>query len=268
MILACPQCAARLQLDDARVPARPFTVRCPKCQQTVGVQPPALADSASLSSDGDLPAAAPSRVESRTASASVPGFKLDPPADRAAEVGDSLAEDKADLVRLLARLFREGAAAATMEANGKAGGHRPAWERRTVLICADEAQQGPVAQVLMKANYEVFIAADTREAIERMRAGRIDIVILEPEFDQIEKGAAFITREINSLRPAERRRLFFVQLSSTARTADQHAAFINHVNFILNPADVEDLPHKLENAIRDHDELYRDFNKAIQVAGL
>ena len=267
MILACPQCAARLQLDDAKVPARPFTVRCPKCQQTVNVQPPTPADSACLSSDGDLPAAAPSRVESRAASASIPAFKLDPPADKAGKAEDDLAEDKADIVRLLARLLREGATAAMMEATGKAG-HRPAWERRTVLICADEAQQGLVAQVLMRANYEVFIATDTREAIERMRAGRIDIVILEPEFDQIEKGAAFITREINSLRPAERRRLFFVQLSSAARTADQHAAFINHVNFILNPADVEDLPHKLENAIRDHDELYRDFNKALQSTGL
>ncbi|MCA1849798.1 MAG: zinc-ribbon domain-containing protein, partial [Acidobacteria bacterium] len=32
MIVVCSQCTTRLQLDDAKVPSRPFTVRCPKCQ--------------------------------------------------------------------------------------------------------------------------------------------------------------------------------------------------------------------------------------------
>lgn len=28
----CPQCATRVQIDDAKVPDKPFKVRCPKCQ--------------------------------------------------------------------------------------------------------------------------------------------------------------------------------------------------------------------------------------------
>jgi len=28
----CPQCSTRVQIDDAKVPDRPFKVRCPKCQ--------------------------------------------------------------------------------------------------------------------------------------------------------------------------------------------------------------------------------------------
>jgi predicted Zn finger-like uncharacterized protein len=28
----CPQCATRIQIDDAKVPDKPFRVRCPKCQ--------------------------------------------------------------------------------------------------------------------------------------------------------------------------------------------------------------------------------------------
>src|SRR5437773_12292167 len=39
MVLTCPKCEARLQLDDAKTPARPFAVRCPKCQTSVRVQP-------------------------------------------------------------------------------------------------------------------------------------------------------------------------------------------------------------------------------------
>src|SRR6266436_7982385 len=39
MVLICPKCEARLQLDEAKAPSRPFTVRCPKCQTSVNAQP-------------------------------------------------------------------------------------------------------------------------------------------------------------------------------------------------------------------------------------
>jgi predicted Zn finger-like uncharacterized protein len=31
----CPQCATRVQIEDAKVPDKPFKVRCPKCQQVM-----------------------------------------------------------------------------------------------------------------------------------------------------------------------------------------------------------------------------------------
>ncbi|HXY40837.1 MAG TPA: zinc-ribbon domain-containing protein, partial [Vicinamibacteria bacterium] len=33
----CPQCATRIQVDDAKVPDKPFKVRCPKCQATLSL---------------------------------------------------------------------------------------------------------------------------------------------------------------------------------------------------------------------------------------
>src|SRR5207253_10933985 len=39
MLLVCSTCATRLQLDDTKVPSRPFTVRCPKCQTILNGQP-------------------------------------------------------------------------------------------------------------------------------------------------------------------------------------------------------------------------------------
>jgi predicted Zn finger-like uncharacterized protein len=32
---SCPQCQTRIQIDDAKVPDRPFSVKCPKCQGVV-----------------------------------------------------------------------------------------------------------------------------------------------------------------------------------------------------------------------------------------
>ncbi len=33
----CPQCAVRIQIDDTKVPDRPFKVRCPKCQTLIAL---------------------------------------------------------------------------------------------------------------------------------------------------------------------------------------------------------------------------------------
>ncbi len=67
-----------------------------------------------------------------------------------------------------------------------------------------------------------------------MRENRMDVVLLDQEFDPTEQGAAFVTREVTVLRPAQRRRLFFVLLSPVLRTMEAHAAFLNNVNAIVN----------------------------------
>jgi CheY-like chemotaxis protein len=123
-----------------------------------------------------------------------------------------------------------------------------------------------VARLLAESDYEVFVAEDTSQAIESMREEQLDVVILEAEFDSIEQGAAFVTREVNALRPMQRRRLMLVHLTTTARTMDTHAAFVQNVNLVVNIADLEHLPYALERATRDFNELYRDFNAALNVA--
>ena len=75
MIVTCPNCTMRLQLDKAKVPARAFSVRCPKCQQIINAQPPAaqsqrdalaaVGDLPASSCDGRAPCASPSRAGSR-----------------------------------------------------------------------------------------------------------------------------------------------------------------------------------------------------------
>lgn len=125
-----------------------------------------------------------------------------------------------------------------------------------------------MARVLVTSSYEVYVAADTTQAIERMREQHMDVVILDPEFDPVEQGAAFVTREVNVMRPAERRRLFFVHVSPTLRTLDTHAAFINNVNLVLNPVDMESLPQALERALRDYNELYKELFATLNVAAI
>ncbi|HEY6247219.1 MAG TPA: hypothetical protein VIX17_24930 [Pyrinomonadaceae bacterium] len=146
--------------------------------------------------------------------------------------------------------------------------HQQSSRRRKVLICASPTSRDPVARCLTENNYQAFIAEDTRQAVETMRANQMEVVLLEPQFDMAEQGAAFIVREINVLRPAQRRRLFFVLVSPSLRTMDTHAAFLNNVNAIVNTNDLRDLPRILEIGFREFNELYRDLNQALNLAAL
>ena len=100
-----------------------------------------------------------------------------------------------------------------------------------------------------------------------MRSNKMDVVLLEPQFDPAEQGSAFVIREVNVLRPTQRRRTFFVLISPSLRTMDAHAAFLSNVNLVVNVADVDELHRIMEVAARVQ-QLYRDFNAAFNLTAL
>jgi predicted Zn finger-like uncharacterized protein len=264
MIVTCSNCNVRLQLDDAKIPARAFTLRCPKCQAIINVQPPANSNGSTEQGAlavGESPSTDHPRFEQPKLA---PAFRL----EGVEEAGASSAQggaDASDLTRMLLEVLQRAGASA--DAKGAHG--RVAWtQQRKALVCVAPAHREALARVLVTSNYEVYVAADTTQAIERMREQHMDVVILDPEFDPVEQGAAFVTREVNVMRPSERRRLFFVHISQTVRTLDTHAAFINHVNLVLNPVDIESLPQALERALRDYNELYKELFATLNVAAI
>jgi hypothetical protein len=101
-----------------------------------------------------------------------------------------------------------------------------------------------------------------------MREDNMDIIILDPNFEPVEQGATHVSNEINAMRPAARRRTFLVHFSAAGRTLDQHAAFVSNVNLLVNHSDIEQMPRALERSLRDYNELYRDLNRALNVAPL
>jgi predicted Zn finger-like uncharacterized protein len=264
MVITCQQCSARLQLDDTKIPARAFTVRCPKCQHVINAQPSSQASSAASGgalSLGDVPATQSART-SRPAAA--PIFKPEAGGTDAAPDGNPLRGDRDEITNLLSALLQRAMTTAAAEASRGVG--RLDLTHRCVLVCASPDHRFNVARVLVENGHEVYVAEDTTQAIERMREKKMDVVILEPAFDALEQGAAFIRREIAALRPSARRRLFFVVLSAELRSGDTHQAFLAHANLALNPEDLEDLPVLLDRGIRDFNELYREFNRVQQVA--
>lgn len=237
MILICHSCSTRLSLDDAKLPPDAFTVRCGKCGTTINVQQPVAAEPA----DG----ATPNSSSSSTVIA--PALQTD--------------GSQEGVMKMLAQVLRE---ATSVKGERDAGSRR--WETKRVLICVQPEHQEPFTSFFDEKGYEVFTPDDATIAIKQMREDHMDVVVLAPEFAADEQGALFIMREISTLRMPERRRIFIIQASATARTADAHAAFVNSVNLVVNTAELDRLPLAFDRATREFKELYYDFNKAFDTA--
>ncbi len=255
MIITCQNCSSRLQVDETKVPARPFTIRCPKCNRSVDASSagPALEESATAASGS--PATENPRFDQPTPAPLYELQQKDVVTRPAASATEKLAE-------LLSGLMDQSAAGRTLP------NVRPSWNPRKALICVTEENRELVARDLADLGYQVFVAQDTRQAVDRMRQNQLDVVLLDPRFDQAEQGTIFVTREVSILRPAQRRRLFFVLLSPSLRTMDAHAAFLNNVNATININEIGELALLIERRIREYNELYREFNSALGVSAL
>ena len=130
MIVICSQCSTRLQLDDAKVPSRSFTLRCPKCQNIIQAQPPASSTEQGALSIGETPALDSGRFNPPMAA---PVFESEKEAadSEVQGYGNSSSPAPNDLARLLAELLQHGT-----PVSGKTPiAARLKWERRRVLVC-------------------------------------------------------------------------------------------------------------------------------------
>ena len=255
MIIVCPTCSTRLQIDEEKAPPKPFNVRCPKCSNSINSSAVSPASDQSALAMGESPSTERRRFDPAR---SAPAFELEP---KSIKGGDDSPAD--DAVKLLVNLLRQSGA--NLNAAERPLGP---WNKRKVLVCAGETYREDIARRLAENNYQVFVAEETRQAVETMRSNQLQVVVLEAQFDPTEQGAAFVVREINVLRSPQRRRLFFVLLSPSLRTMDAHTAFLNNVNAVVNMADLEELPSILEVALREFNELYKDYNGALTLAAL
>lgn len=256
MIIVCQKCASRLQINETKVSSRPFTIRCPKCNGNVDCGPARPAVEQSAIAVGDSPATGNPRFEQPKPA---PLFELEQ-TGKEVNAGASAAEK---LVELLSGLLSQAGTTGTNPQNA-----RPSWNPRKTLVCIPEDNRDNVARAMAENGYQVFVAQDTSQAIDRMRENQLDVVLLDQRFDPVEQGTVFVTREVNILRPAQRRRLFFVLLSTSLRTMDAHAAFLNNVNAIININELRELPALIEHRVREYNELYKDFNNAMRIPSL
>lgn len=232
MIIRCDSCSVSLQLDEDKIPTKNFTVRCPRCQNLIRVQKG-------------------STVQQLVANGPAPELQT-PGAEAPKAGGESI--DAGLLKTLVAALKGDASAAPDL------GDDRT----RRVLLCLGD-KRDEVANLLVKTGFKVYIAETPAQANERLRDGKTEILIYAADFAAEFGGASIIQQKVNSMGANERRRLFLVALEKEGVTLSAHEAFVKNLNLVVNIADTPQLPIILNRALRDFNELYHHFNRAVGV---
>ena len=191
----CSQCSTRIQIDDTKVPDRPFKVRCPKCQ-TVMTLPGRGADSPAASE------AEPPATASGPDAAAPPPYEPPPPPSPEATARRERAEAGAND----ALIALSGPAATSL---------RQALERLKFNVdSVDDIEEG--ARLLEQGVYEVAVTARTppepgkpetlaqrmlRLPIDARR--RVFVILVGPEFRTADGTQAWAAQADLVVNPAD-----------------------------------------------------------------
>jgi predicted Zn finger-like uncharacterized protein len=237
MIIRCDNCSVSLQLDEAKIPSGPFTVRCPRCQNLLR---------ATKDTKGGSSPTAQQLAANQPAPAEPTGGQQFAERQNEFEINNAMKS-------LLAALQ---AGKATLDDDEKA--EKP----RRVLLCLGERSDA-VAKVMAGAGYRVYLAQTPAQANERLREGKTEIVIFSPDFAAEFGGAAILQQKANAMYSSERRRLFLVSLEDNGTTMNAHEAFLRNLNLIVNTSDIPQLPLILNRALLDYNDLYHYLNHGL-----
>ncbi|MCU0238700.1 MAG: zinc-ribbon domain-containing protein [Pyrinomonadaceae bacterium] len=235
MITRCDNCSVSLQLDDSKIPNTNFTIRCPRCQNLVRVQ-----------------ASARSTVQQLQNNAPAPAFGQNQQQFAEKEQGFELNQA---MKTLFSALQKEKVSLDSSDSTDE--------KPRRVLLCLGDNKKNSVGKLLTDAGYKVYLAETPAQANERLREGKTEILLFSPDFASEFGGSAIVQQKVNAMPSIERRRLFLVSLEETGTTLNAHEAFLRNLNLIVNINDLPQLPLILNRSLRDFNELYRYYNKAV-----
>lgn len=240
MIIRCDNCSVSLQLDEGKIPKTNFTVRCPRCQNMIRV--------------------VPGSANGGAASSTVQQLKENAPAAAVPEGTQEFATKESEfqinsaLRSLLSALKTENK---VLESDDEAD-----LKPRRVLLCLGKTRD-VVAKSLVDAGFKVYLAKTPAQANERLREGKTEIVLFSNDFAAEFGGAVMLQQKVNAMSSSERRRLFLVSIEEGGTTLSAHEAFLRNLNLIINTNDLAQLPLILNRALKDFNELYHYYNKAL-----
>lgn len=220
----CPQCSQRIVIDDARVPDRPFSVKCPKCQTAVKF--PGKGAAAPAAAPASAPAAAPAAP---TASPELGGEEM--------------------RAQMMAQIRRE------MSLGGDAG--RAAGR---ALVAVPAGQAGSVALPLTRQGYQVDTLDNPEDGGRLLEQGVYDVVVTTRA--EAAAGKESLSQRIARLSPENRRRVFVVFLGDEYRTGDGTQAWSLNADLVVRTADAGNVDALLMRTLEERSRLYQVYHDA------
>ena len=138
----------------------------------------------------------------------------------------------------------------------------------TVLICEpDPAVLEKIAAAMKEQGYRTTEAADTRDALKKLRFNVYDVVVLNERFGTENPDANDLLNYLAALPMATRRQMFVVLISERFRTMDNMAAFRRSVNIVINLKNMDDLAAIYRKGLADHMAFYHVFKETLRNMG-
>ena len=249
----CTNCQQRIVIDDAKVPDRAFSVKCPKCQTVVRfpgkgggpvVSAPGTSSFASNLPAGAYPAAPPTsafpaypNAPAGTAAAA-PGPAPAPPAVESATSEEMRAT-------MMAQIRREMSIG-----EGKMVG-------RAMVALTDRAQAGAMALPLTRLGYQVDTVENAEEGARLLEQGVYDLVVATRA--PAAGGRESLYQRLNRLSPERRRRIFLVIVGDEFKTGEGTQAWAVIADLVIAGRDVPTADSVLLPALAERTRLYQVF---------
>jgi len=236
----CPNCQQRIVIDDAKVPDRAFSVKCPKCQTVVkfpgkGAAPPTISVAAAPATGTFAVPPALGASPAVTPTAGGPS-------------GESHAESAPSeemRAQMMAQLRREMAM----------GEGRPAG--RAMVALPDRARAGAIALPLTRLGYQVDTVDNPEEGARLLEQGVYDLVVTTRA--AAAGGRESLYQRINRLSPEGRRRIFLVLVGDEYKTGDGTQAWSVLSDLVVNGRDVPNADGVMLPTLAERQRLYQVF---------
>lgn len=224
----CPNCSHRISIDDARVPDRPFSVKCPKCQKAVRFP-------------GKGAAARPApKPEAAAAPAAAP-------AAPAAAGPDGGGEEAA-------------APAAPRRAGGAA--EMPKTGEKALVALPDERQAGIITVTLTRAGYDVETLDDWEEATRLLDRAAYDILVTTHQVSA--KGGFSPYQKVVRMPSDVRRDLCLIVVGDDVTTGNAAQAYKLQADLAIKSDDLHDAGMEIREVVFDRKRVYQAYRDALR----
>jgi endogenous inhibitor of DNA gyrase (YacG/DUF329 family) len=219
----CPQCGNKIVIDDARVPDRPFSVKCPKCQNAVKL---------------------PGKGAAAPGTGSIPAVPEAAPGPAGAAQGAGSEEMRA---QMMAQLRREMSV-----------GETPGTVGRALVVLPDKGVAGALTLALSRQGYGVDTLDDMDEGARLLEQGVYALVATARVAGAAGKGESLYQR-MNRLGPDARRRVFLMLVGDEFKTGDGTQAFAALADVVVHSKDAAAADGVLRSTLAERSRLYQVF---------
>lgn len=226
MQAACPSCSNKIVIDDARVPERAFSVKCPKCQNTVKFPGKGQGSAASVAPPPPPPPAAP-----------------EAPADSGFNSDQMRAQ-------MMAQIRREMAI----------GGESAHSGERALVALPDRGNAGNVTLMLTRLGYGVETVDDLEEAARLLDQGVFQVVVTAPVAGAAGKESLY--QKALRISPEARRRIFMILAADNLKSGDGTQAWVLQADLVLNSKDAANGDALFRNTLGERTRMYASYAEA------